>query len=114
MTGTPRLKAPKGTCDTHMHFYDSKYPMVPTAVVRPPDASIEMYQEITRKLGIDRTVVVQPSSYGKDNRCTIESIQVLGASHALAPLHRAKGRATGAGPGRAPPSSINEFHQGGF
>jgi len=82
MTGTPRLKAPKGTCDTHMHFYDSKYPMVPTAVVRPPDASIEMYQEITRKLGIDRTVVVQPSSYGKDNRCTIESIQRLGRDRA--------------------------------
>jgi D-galactarolactone isomerase len=82
MIGTPRLRAPKGTCDTHMHFYDSKYPMVPTAVVRPSDASVEMYRELTSKLGVDRTVVVQPSSYGKDNRCTLESIQKLGIDKA--------------------------------
>ena len=82
MTSTPRLRAPKGTCDTHMHFYDSKYAMVPTAVVRPPDASVEMYRELKSKLGIDRTVVVQPSSYGKDNRCTLESIERLGIDKA--------------------------------
>jgi D-galactarolactone isomerase len=41
-----------------------------------------MYRELTAKLGIDRTVVVQPSSYGKDNRCTLESIERLGIDRA--------------------------------
>ena len=26
----PRLKAPAGTCDTHMHIYDGRYPTAPT------------------------------------------------------------------------------------
>ena len=32
------------------------------------------------RLGIERTVVVQPSTYGTDNRCTLETIAALGAS----------------------------------
>ena len=35
----PRLKAPAGACDTHMHFYDKKYPIAPTAVSTPPEGS---------------------------------------------------------------------------
>ena len=32
------------------------------------------------RLGIERTVVVQPSTYGKDNRCTLEAIAAIGPS----------------------------------
>ncbi len=79
---TPRLAAPKGTCDTHMHFYDRKYPSAPTAQITPSDATVEMYHEMAGRLGIERTVVVQPSTYGLDNRCTIESIAKLGLDRA--------------------------------
>ena len=34
----PKLKAPAGTCDTHMHIYDGRYPSAPTAPFTPPDA----------------------------------------------------------------------------
>ncbi len=78
----PRLAAPRGTCDTHMHFYDHKYPTAPTAQITPPDASVEMYQAMAGNLGIERTVVVQPSTYGLDNRCTLESIAKLGLDRA--------------------------------
>jgi len=82
MATLPRLAAPKGTCDTHMHFYDLKYPAAPTALVKPADATIAMYREMAGRLGIERTVVVQPSTYGLDNRCTLESIARLGLDRA--------------------------------
>lgn len=82
MASAPHLAAPRGTCDTHMHFYDRKYPPAPTALVHPADATVEMYQEMARRLGIERTVVVQPSTYGLDNRCTLESIARLGLDRA--------------------------------
>jgi D-galactarolactone isomerase len=82
-TKAPRLKAPAGACDTHMHFYDSKYPLAPTAVVKPPEgATVETYRAVQKRLGLSRTVVVQPTAYGYDNRCTMESIAALGVANA--------------------------------
>ncbi|MGB8756585.1 MAG: amidohydrolase family protein, partial [Pseudolabrys sp.] len=74
----PRLKAPAGTCDTHMHVYDSKYPTAPTAKFVPPDAPVSAYRNMCKRVGIERTVVVQPSTYGKDNRCTLEAVAEIG------------------------------------
>ena len=39
----PRLKAPPGTTDTHMHIYDSRYPTAGTAAFTPPDALVPAY-----------------------------------------------------------------------
>ena len=78
----PRLKAPAGACDTHMHVYDKKYPLAPTAVSAVPDAPVEGYQAVQRRLGLSRTVVVQPSAYGTDNRCTLEAVAKLGKEKA--------------------------------
>ena len=75
---TPRLKAPAGACDTHMHFYDARYPTAPTATMTPPDASVAEYRAVQRRLGLSRTVIVQPTTYGTDNRCTLEGIAGLG------------------------------------
>lgn len=76
----PRLKAPPGTTDTHMHMYDSRYPTAGTANFTPPDALVPAYLKVRKRLGIERTVVVQPSTYGTDNRCTLEAIAALGPS----------------------------------
>jgi D-galactarolactone isomerase len=78
--GRPRLKAPAGTCDTHMHIYDRRYPPAPTAKLNPPDAPVASYLKVRERLGIERTVVVQPSTYGTDNRCTLEAMAALGES----------------------------------
>src|SRR6188508_1359168 len=75
---TPKLRAPAGTCDTHMHIYNGKYPKAPTAKFVPPDAPVSTYRKMCARLGIERTVVVQPSTYGKDNRCTIKAVAALG------------------------------------
>jgi D-galactarolactone isomerase len=76
----PHLKAPKGTCDTHMHIYDHRYPMAATAKFNPPDAPVSAYLKVRERLGIERSVVVQPTTYGTDNRCTLEAMKTLGSS----------------------------------
>jgi len=84
LTGEPpRLKAPAGTTDTHMHFYDSRYPTMPGTPV-PANASVEDYRQVMRWLGIDRVVVVQPNAYGDDNRLIMGSVAALGMDVARA------------------------------
>lgn len=82
----PRLKAPAGTADTHMHFYGppERYALAPTRVNDPPPAWVDDYKALMRWLGIERTVVVQPSHYGKDNSCTMDAVAALGRERARA------------------------------
>jgi D-galactarolactone isomerase len=70
--------APRHACDTHLHFYDAKYEPAPTAQLFPPDASPDEYREVQRQLGLDRLVVVQPTTYGLDNTCQLEAMRSFG------------------------------------
>jgi D-galactarolactone isomerase len=76
----PRLVAPPGACDTHMHVYDHRFPLAPTATFDPPDALVPEYLAMRQRLGIERSVVVQPAGYGKDNSCTLDAMAAIGAS----------------------------------
>lgn len=76
--GVPRLKAPLGTTDTHMHIFDARFPLVPTAVMKPPESSVPAYVKMCQRIGVERTVVVQPSGYGTDNSCTLAAVSALG------------------------------------
>ena len=75
---SPKLKAPPKTCDTHMHFYNAKYPTAPTATKTPPDAGPEEYKAVRARLGLERVVVVQPTTYGLDNTCQLEGAAAFG------------------------------------
>jgi D-galactarolactone isomerase len=77
----PQLKTPPWACDTHIHFYDSKYPLAPTALGPGPTANAASYRsEMMEPLGIERTVIVQPTAYGTDNSATLDGIAALGLS----------------------------------
>ncbi len=82
----PRLKAPPGACDTHIHIYGpkDKYPVAPTAPFAPPFAPLEAYRKVMARLGLERVVVVQPAAYATDNRCTMEAVAAIGAAKARA------------------------------
>jgi D-galactarolactone isomerase len=75
---TPRLKVPSGACDTHMHFYDKAYPASLKAWLFPPDSTVDDYRKMQARLGLERTIVVQPVTYGFDNSCTLDSVARLG------------------------------------
>jgi D-galactarolactone isomerase len=79
-TEAPKLKAPAGAVDCHMHIYDSRFPVAPTATLRPPDAHVDDYRLLQQRIGTERNVVVTPSTYGTDNRCTLEAMKTIGSS----------------------------------
>jgi D-galactarolactone isomerase len=79
-TRTPKLEVPSGACDTHMHIYNSAYPASSKAWLFPPDFSVDDYRKVQVRLGLQRTIIVQPVTYGFDNRCTLDSAALFGGN----------------------------------
>jgi D-galactarolactone isomerase len=77
-TQAPKLKAPAYATDCHHHIYDARYPVDPKAILRPGDALVSDYRALQRRLGTSRNVVVQPSTYGTDNRLTLDATRAFG------------------------------------
>ena len=77
-TEAPKLKAPANATDCHHHIYNSKFPVDPTATLRPADASVDDYRALQKRIGTTRNVLVQPSTYGTDNRAHLEALAAFG------------------------------------
>ena len=77
-TELPRLKVPKNSTDCRHHIYDLRFPVDPTATVRPGDASIADYRLLQKRLGTTRNVIIQPSTYGVDNSGLIAALKEFG------------------------------------
>lgn len=69
---------PENACDCHFHVFDPRFPFARDAILRPGPASLRQYREVSRKAGLRRGVIVQPSSYGLDNRCLLEALGECG------------------------------------
>ncbi|MCE9661061.1 MAG: amidohydrolase family protein [Burkholderiales bacterium] len=74
---TPPI-VPPGACDCHMHVFEDRFPLAPTATFKPPHAPAEAYRKVQEALGLKRVVVVQPTGYAFDNRCTLEAMAAFG------------------------------------
>jgi D-galactarolactone isomerase len=74
----PRLIAPKGACDTHIHLYDGKTPQAPGTLL-PGVFTAADYRALQKRLGLERVIVVQPNAYADDNAATLEAIRELGS-----------------------------------
>jgi D-galactarolactone isomerase len=74
----PRLAAPPGACDTHMHFYDLAVPSLPGGPPVPGTYTVAMYRALRKRLGLERVIVVQPNAYQDDNGITLAAIAELG------------------------------------
>ena len=81
----PRTKidfdVPAGACDCHTHIFGDprRFPMTPSRVYTPEQASVEEMRALHRALHMDRVVIVQPSIYGTDNACTLDAVRQLGS-----------------------------------
>ncbi|WP_044531664.1 amidohydrolase family protein [Herbaspirillum sp. B65] len=76
----PVARLPANACDCHMHIYDARFPWAPGAKLLHPPATVAMYRQIQQRLGSTRNVVVTPSAYGVDNRCTLDALAQFGAT----------------------------------
>lgn len=99
---------PAGATDAHSHVIgpQARYPFAPGRSYTPAEAHLDAYREMLTGLGLQRSVIVQPSFYGTDNSCTLDAVAGLGVERAravvmvedlspqrLADLHRRGARA---------------------
>lgn len=83
----PRLKAPPNSTDCHFHVFGpaDRYALSPRRGYTPsPEANIHTYQALAKTLGLERVVIVNPTPYGTDHQCTIDSIEIFGRDRARA------------------------------
>lgn len=75
----PKYHIPKGACDCHHHIYDPvRYAYQPSDTRNQPPSTVDVYRMLQKKLGLSRNVIVQPSAYGTDNRCTLDALRAMG------------------------------------
>jgi predicted TIM-barrel fold metal-dependent hydrolase len=77
-TQAAKIKMPADACDCHHHIYDARFPIAPSATLKPGDAKPADYRLLQKRIGTTRNVVVQPSTYGTDNSCTLDGMAQLG------------------------------------
>jgi len=61
-----------------MHIYDAKYPVAANATLKPGDALVADYKLLQKRIGTSRNVIVTPSTYGTDNRVTLDAMAQIG------------------------------------
>lgn len=76
----PNRLLPANACDSHMHIFDPRFAPSPHWRRQPPHAEVAAYRQLQQRLGTSRAVVVNPSTYGVDNACTLDALDQLGDS----------------------------------
>lgn len=71
---------PPLACDCHTHVIGPKgdYPLAGERPYTPGDATLGELEAMLAGIGVSRVVIVQPSIYGADNRCTLDATVKLG------------------------------------
>lgn len=80
---TPKKVPPPLSCDSQFHVLGpaDKYPPRPGAAYVMPTATSQAAQKMHKALGIQRGVVVQPTTYGADHSATLDGIAALGPNY---------------------------------
>ena len=76
----PAFAMPPLACDAHFHIFGpaEHYAYAGDLRYAPPDAPLDDYMALARRLGFERFVFVQPSAYGLDNSCMLDAMRQLG------------------------------------
>jgi len=78
------FEPPAGSVDCHTHVFGPKgeFPYDANRSYTPGDASIDDLNRLHEALKVDKVVIVHPSTYGTDNRCTLNALKILGPERA--------------------------------
>jgi len=76
----PTIAVPAGAWDVHIHIFgpEDRYPHVAKPHYTLPDGNLAQFQALVPVIGIERYVIVQPSFYGTDNSCLLDTLDVVG------------------------------------
>ena len=70
----PDFTVPTNACDCHFHIFDTPSEQVLPRSYTARRAPLDELNRVHKQLGITRSVVVQPSIYGTDNRTTLSAV----------------------------------------
>ncbi|MEJ2801596.1 putative TIM-barrel fold metal-dependent hydrolase [Comamonas sp. BIGb0124] len=75
------LPLPPGSCDCHVHVFGppGRYSLSEQRTFMPHPVTVQHLMRFQDLLGIDRSVVVQASPQGTDNRCLLDTLAALEA-----------------------------------
>ena len=76
----PAQPLPEGATDCHMHVFGpfSSFPLAAERAYSVDEAPLVAYEWMKRQAGLQRTVLVQASGYGNDNRAMLAALDHLG------------------------------------
>ena len=76
----PRLVAPAGACDCHMHVFDPRFPARSDSPYPAIVATVDNYRAVRRRLGLSRCVVIQSVTHGADNANLVAALEAFAGS----------------------------------
>ncbi len=79
----PSRAPPSNACDSQFHVFGSpdKYPVRPGAAYEMPSATFELGRRMHRQLGIERGIIVQPTTYGADHQAMLDALAEAGPNY---------------------------------
>ena len=79
----PRKAPPAKSCDSQFHVLGppEKYPVRPGAAYEMPTATWAAALKMHKALGIERGIIVQPTTYGADHQVTLDGLAALGPGY---------------------------------
>jgi len=104
----PSVTLPPLACDSQFHVFGpaQKYPVRPGAAYEMPSATVERALHMHRTLGLQRGVIVQPTTYGADHQATLDGIAAAGPNY--------RGCANAAVFDSAEDAYLDKLHAGGI
>lgn len=101
----PAEALPDHATDCHMHVLGpfDRYPLAAERAYNVPAAPLEAHERMKRQVGLERTVLVQASGHGFDNRAMLAALAQLGP----------RGRAVTVLEPMTPASELEALHRAG-
>jgi predicted TIM-barrel fold metal-dependent hydrolase len=99
------LPLPKGATDCHMHVLGpfNRFPLAAERAYNVAEAPLEAHERMKRRVGLERTVLVQASGHGFDNCAMLAALAALGE----------RGRAVAVLPAGHPREELDALHAAG-
>lgn len=101
----PAQPLPENAADCHMHVFGpfDRFPLAPERAYNVNEAPLEAHERMQRQVGLERTVLVQASGCGTDNRALLSALARLGR----------RGRAVAVVDLQTPVSEFERLHEAG-